>query len=376
MRVVIVSHTYFPSRYRGKLRWLATQGGVDLTLLALAEAHPPARPLLRFEQAPEPFQVHFLRPVAFREHNILRTFDPRQISSLLRESRPDLVHVEAEPHSMTLAQFAALRERFAYHLVAFSWENLRRHGRGPLCWLEHFSLRRVDAMIAGNRQAREVLRWRGYAGPLEVIPQVGVDAQPAPGAWVEPPEFATLPPGCRIGFIGRLVPEKGVLDLLEAFRPLAEQAVLLFLGDGPLRREIQQRAARDGLASRVLAPGFIKQARIPDYLRGLDMLVLPSRTTPFWAEQFGHVLVEAMAARVPVIGASSGAIPEVIGEAGLVYPEGDVSALTQCLRALVDDPLRREQLGQAGWSRVQTYYSDEAVAMATLRVYRAALGAP
>jgi glycosyltransferase involved in cell wall biosynthesis len=374
MRVVIVSHTYFPSRYRGKLRWLATQGGVDLTLLALFTAQPPSRPLLRFEQTAEPFEVRFLTPVAFGDHNILRAFAPREVQSLVKEIRPDLVHVEAEPHSLTLALWAYLREQFGYRLVAFSWENLKRKGKGPLRWLERFSLRRVDAMVAGSRQAQDVLRWRGYLGPVDVIPQVGVDVAPFANRADVPPLYQTLPPGCRIGFIGRLVPEKGIMDLLAAFRPLAERAVLVFLGEGPLRREIGEQAARDDLAARILAPGFIEPEQIPAHLHGLDILVLPSRTTTVWAEQFGYVLVEAMAARVPVVGADSGAIPDVVGDAGLLYPEGDIGALTNCLRELLDDPSRRERLGQAGWERVRQRFSDEAIAKATLQVYRSVLG--
>ncbi len=242
-------------------------------------------------------------------------------------------------------------------------------------WLERFSLHRVDAMIAGNRQAHDVLHWRGYSGPIEVIPQVGVDVDSLSGARASPPEYEVLRPGCRIGFIGRLVPEKGIRDLLVAFRPLAQEAVLVFLGEGPLRREIQEYADRDDLAGRILAPGFIEPERIPACLQHLDVLVLPSRTTPTWAEQFGYVLAEAMVARVPVIGASSGAIPDVIGDAGLVYPEGDTQALTECLRELIHSPLRRRQLGQAGWERARQRFSDEAIAKATLCVYRSALGA-
>ena len=61
---------------------------------------------------------------------------------------------------------------------------------------------------------------------------------------------------------------------------------------------------------------------VPRHLRALDALVLPSESTPLWKEQFGHVLIEAMACGVPVVGSDSGAIPEVIGEAGLLFPGG------------------------------------------------------
>lgn len=169
-------------------------------------------------------------------------------------------------------------------------------------------------MIGGNQEAMEVVRWRGYKGPVAVIPQVGLD--PAQFADPHSDEPDAADDSFRIGFAGRLVPEKGVLDLWEAFLPLANRAVLVLLGEGPLRDTILQQAATAGIAHRVEMPGYVPYAQMPAWLKSLDVLVLPSRTTTIWKEQFGHVLVEAMLAGVPVIGSNSGAIPEVIGKAG------------------------------------------------------------
>jgi glycosyltransferase involved in cell wall biosynthesis len=106
----------------------------------------------------------------------------------------------------------------------------------------------------------------------------------------------------------------------------------------------------------------------------MDALVLPSRTTASWAEQFGHVLIEAMAAGVPVIGSSSGAIPEVIGEAGLVFPEGDAGALRVQLATLFDDPALRKRLVALGRARVDRLYTNERIARAQRDIYRQVLG--
>jgi glycosyltransferase involved in cell wall biosynthesis len=370
MRVLLISHTYFPSHYRGKLRWLATEGGVALTLAALPRMRKPSGPVLTFEEVAEPFQVRLLRPWAFSDHNVLRLYSPWRMARLLREAQPALVHVEAEPHSLLLALLAALKPHFGYRLVGFTWENLRRRGRGPLRWSEAWALRAVDGMIAGNAEAAEVLRWRGYRGPIAVIPQVGLD----PGHFQRevplPSPLASMDPGARIGFIGRLVPEKGVLDLLEAFIPLAERAHLVLVGTGPLQGSLQRRAEEAGIAARVHLVGFVPYSEVPAYLRGLDVLVLPSRTMPWWKEQFGHVLAEAMLAGVPVVGSASGAIPEVIGEAGLVFPEGDVAALRERLAHLLAYPKERERLAQAGKQRAGQRFTDQAIGRQTLQFYR------
>jgi glycosyltransferase involved in cell wall biosynthesis len=94
----------------------------------------------------------------------------------------------------------------------------------------------------------------------------------------------------------------------------------------------------------------------------MSVLVLPSLTTPTWKEQFGHVLVEAMACGVPVIGSDSGAIPEVIGDAGLIVPEGNVDALADAIQSLISAPALRVDLAARGRSRVQAEYTNDSVA--------------
>ena len=110
---------------------------------------------------------------------------------------------------------------------------------------------------------------------------------------------------------------------------------------------------------------------MPVFYRGLDVLVLPSRTQPHWKEQFGRVLVEAMSCGVPVVGSTCGEIPHVVGDAGCIFPEDDVPALRKVLQHLADHPELRQELGAAGRRRVLERYTMEQVARQTLAVYRA-----
>ena len=105
----------------------------------------------------------------------------------------------------------------------------------------------------------------------------------------------------------------------------------------------------------------------------IDVFVLPSISTPTSVEQFGRVLVEAMAAGVPVIGSSSGAIPEVIDNAGLIFPEGDVNALAANLVQLRDEPALTRELIAKGQERIDRVYSYAAVANRLVTVYNALL---
>jgi glycosyltransferase involved in cell wall biosynthesis len=106
----------------------------------------------------------------------------------------------------------------------------------------------------------------------------------------------------------------------------------------------------------------------------MDVLVLPSDTHKGWKEQFGRVLIEAMACQVPVIGSSSGAIPEVIGEAGLIFPERDHHALAAALERLQANPALRADLAQQGRDRVLRHFTNQVIAEKTYAIYRALVG--
>jgi glycosyltransferase involved in cell wall biosynthesis len=169
------------------------------------------------------------------------------------------------------------------------------------------------------------------------------------------------------------VPEKGLDTLIDAVEQLIRSGEpqpvrLRIIGDGPHRSDIARYAEK--LGNVVQFAAAMPPAQVAQQLHQIDALVLPSRTTPVWKEQFGRVLIEAMACGVPVIGSDSGAIPEVIGEAGLIFPEGDASALADCLRRLIDSPVLRAELAQRGMERVQAHYTQVHIAQRTLEFYR------
>ena len=115
--------------------------------------------------------------------------------------------------------------------------------------------------------------------------------------------------------------------------------------------------------------GVVTSAQMPGYLQQLDALVLASRTLPNWKEQFGRVLIEAMACEVAVVGANSGEIPNVIGEAGLIFPENDEMALHHHLLNLMQSATLRDDLGANGRQRVLNHYTQSQIAHETVAVY-------
>lgn len=367
MRVLMLSKACVTGAYQRKLEAIAALG-VDLTV-----AVPP---LWVDERGAQYLERTHTQGYTLAETPILLNgnfhlhFYPR-FGALLKQVRPHLVHLDEEPYNF--ATWLALRqaERAGTRALFFSWQNLNRRYPPPFRWLEHDVLRRAAGAIAGNAEAAAVWRAKGYTGPLWVIPQFGVDPERfRPG----PPR--AVPPGTlTVGYAGRLVPEKGV-DLLLLAAAQTPGVQVRIVGAGPERPLLEDLIRRLGLTGRATIAPLMPSAETATRLYPeLDVLVLPSRTRPNWKEQFGRVLIEAMACEVPVIGARCGEIPNVIGDAGLLFPEEGVEALAAHLAALRDQPARRGELGARGRARVLARFTQQRIAEQTVAAYTAVHGA-
>jgi glycosyltransferase involved in cell wall biosynthesis len=286
----------------------------------------------------------------------------------IRESKPDVIDLFEEPFSLVSLQTLLLRDVFAPEaaVVFYSAVNVHREWRWPYRSIERFTLRRADGAHAPNSDVPPILQSKGlleFSQPVSVIP-LGLDVERFAGA--EAMELASIPRP-RVGFVGRLEPVKGLDVLLDAFERLSVPASLIIAGEGSERRRLTNR-----IGVHLMPP--LKYDKLPAFLRSLDVLVLPSVTIlPLHREQFGRVLIEAMAAGVPVIGSSSGAIPEVIGEAGLVVPERDATALAEAIDRVLGDAALRARLIQRGRQAAAGRFAWSTIAEQTLDLFRSAV---
>ncbi len=360
----MISKACVVGAYQRKLEELARLPGMEL-----AVAVPPywrdGRRILPLERAyTSGYELHVL-PMVFNGNFHLHFY--RGLDALVRRLRPEIVHIDEEPYN--LATFQAMRSarRHGVQVQAmfFTWQNLLRRYPPPFSWFERYNLAHAASAIAGNREAQDVLRAKGYRGAIHVLPQFGVDP-----ALYRPERGSPGGAGTVIGFIGRLVEEKGVQVLLQAVSGLDGAWTLKLVGAGPYEADLRAWCARLGIDKRVVWAGPVPSAEIPRVLNELDVLVLPSLTRSNWKEQFGRILIEAMACEVPVVGSSSGEIPHLIADAGLVFPEGDADALRAALERLMREPDLRPALGRKGRARVLAHFTQQQVAAETYAIYR------
>ncbi len=289
----------------------------------------------------------------------------------VRRFQPDLIHIDEEPYNLVAAQATTLAKRAGAKTVFFTWQNLYRRYPPPFRLFERYTYRHASLGIAGNADAVDVLRRKGFRKPVEVIPQFGVD----PEIFAPRCSSSAEPRSPTIGYYGRLVPEKGVDTLIDAVALLPHHPRLIIVGAGESLDDLKARAGARGVGDRVEFRGTMPSAKIPSFLHEVDIVVVPSRTRPNWKEQFGRVIVEAMACGVAVVGSDSGEIPNVIGDAGLTFPEGDVAALVVQLGRLLNDPDLLRRLAESGRQRVLDNYTQRQVAARTVALYRQVLGA-
>jgi glycosyltransferase involved in cell wall biosynthesis len=365
LRVLMISKACVVGAYQRKLEEIARHSDVELTVI-VPPAWKDARGMLRLERVYTSGYRLLAEPIRFNGSFHFHYYPT--LARHIAEIRPHILHIDEEPYN--LATFHALRlaRRAGAKSLFFTWQNIDRRYPPPFAWLERWVLRHVDYAIAGTEEAAAVWQAKGYGGPTAVIPQFGVDPlifSPSPDAH---PSAGEEP--FTIGYAGRLVPEKGLDLLISAVARLPGKWLLSIAGDGPDRARLVEMAGVYNIGGSVHFDGPVASTDMPGYYRGLDALVLPSRTTDNWKEQFGRLLIEGMACGVPVIGARSGAIPEVIGDAGLTFPEGDVDALRACLLSLIEHPRLRAQLAEAGRRRVLEHFTQEQIADQTVDVYR------
>lgn len=372
-RLLTIGHSYAVGVNRRLADALARAGDWDVTVAAPRRFHGDfgwhtLEPVAGEQCTLAPVPVYGGRPV----HLMLYGWPLRR---LLREQW-DLVHCWEEPYVAAAAQVARWNRR-GTPLVLATFQNIDKTYPPPFSWFEKYTRSRASGIVAYGRTIQTVLNDRGWASPSRIIPP-GVDtARFAPDANARAEIRASLGWSddiAVIGFLGRFVPEKGILELTSTLDRLTSPWRALLVGSGPLEPELRRWAARH--EGRVAITTAVPHDEVPRWLNAMDMLAAPSKTTPQWREQFGRMLIEAFACGVPVVASDSGEIPHVVADAGLIVGESDDEGWRNAIGTLVADPARRRRLGSLGRERAVTVFDWSVVARAHLDFFDELLARP
>ena len=320
------------------------------------------------------FKVHAL-PV-FAPGSLHLHFYLHGLREVLKQYRPDVVFVDEEPWSVVLMQTGRLCARLKIPFVPYTKQNILK--RYPLLfrWIERHTYRHATGIVALSEEVRDVLRAKGYRGECPLLPHACDLSLFHPGRSEDLRKTLKLS-GIVIGYLGRLVPEKGLETIVEAAKQLVAVShvipfTVLLVGAGSHENDLKEMVARAGLQGHFVFTGAVPHSEAGDYLRCMDIFVLPSRTTPSWKEQFGRVIVESMACGVPVVGSDSGHIPYLIEETGggLVFREGNAHDLSEKLGSLMNDPELLRSLGEVGGKAVRANYTYPSIAGKLLEILK------
>lgn len=386
MRILVASHTYIVDLNCEKLKTLSQlEPGIEVTIVVPKRWRPGGvQNKVITTQFRQDGSFRVIPVSNFSQNNQGLLCFGLDLVKLLGKFKPQVIQVEQGSKSLAYAQLITLNRLMQLNAkcLFFTWWNLPYQLKFPIALLEAYNLRHTNGIVVGNQDGANILRnHRNYQGPIKVMPQLGVDetlfrSHPQPELAqqlnITSQEFV-------VGFVGRFVPEKGLKTLAKALVQIQNVPwKWLLLGRGPLQTEIQTWSQQQGVSDRLIWIESVPHDQVFRYINLMHVLVLPSETTyQFktltsigWKEQFGHVLIEAMACQVPVIGSNSGEIPNVIGDAGLIFSEGNVTELQECLQRLMHQPGLARELADRGYRRLLEKYTNRALASQLLSFYQ------
>ena len=387
MRVLVVSHTYITPINRKKWQVFASlYPNIHLNVL-----FPKQWGATLFNHKAESDFSNFDLPnckfismdISKSGNEVLYWYDFKQLFKLMKRLKPDLIHVEQGDNALSYFQCIFLSKllRLKSKNIFFTWVNWRQKFslKYKIFWtgIEKFNLRNSSGAFVGNADAAEILQDKGFNRKVCVLPQLGVDMtifQPAKKQdFTKKYEIGFNPEAPKtIGFIGRLVEEKGIFTLLDAFANLSTKYLnwrIIYLGSGSCFDDLNKQICAKNLQTQVFIQKTVPHDQVANFIRELDIMVLPSFDLDGWREQFGHVLIEAMSSKVPIIGSDAGEIPNIILDVGLVFEQKNIQSLEQALDRLISDESLRVELAAKGYDRAIERYSHQAIADKTYKFW-------
>jgi glycosyltransferase involved in cell wall biosynthesis len=368
-RLLIVAHSYLHHQWQGKLYSLALRMKAVVVIQPSSQASNDTLYHAKYKtnsSCNDNLSLKFLRAILIKSPTFVTYLNIPLFVWYFFRAQPTCVLLEEDPYSsvgiLTLTCFYFLKIfKKESKLCLFTWDNLnstpsnffKRYLKALAC---RYSSNMTDGLICGNVEAAFIARkFKHYNCPMVILPYVGVTNKS---------NNARMFPHHRpitIGFIGRMVTEKGLFTLLESIKLIqcSKEHKLMLVGSGPLLEKLKNICLTNSISAAF--PGWVSFDRVNHYLSQIDILVLPSISTEKWKEQFGLVLAQAMLMGIPCVGSSSGAIPQVINNKNLIFQEGSETELASLLSLLINDPAFYESSSLSAYNWSNQCFEDESV---------------
>ena len=359
----------FLNNYEGQNYSLNTK---NFRLTAISSLFPLENkfpfPVIKLLSLADIQKIRFLNlPLKFVSNRILG--DSQILFGIEKYSRKFDIFHSADPHYYYTYQLAKLKKsQKIKKLIITSWETIPFNNEKTLAKrkIKYFSLAYGDLFLCHTEKAKQVLVKEGVDESKIKVIKLGVNVNQFK------PLLKKQNQSLTILFVGRLVVEKGILDLLEAFINLKKQGFkelkLEIVGQGVLEKKIKRKIKFFSFSDKIKILNK-NYEDMPLIYQMADIFVLPSRKTKTWEEQYGMVLIEAMASGLSIIASKSGAIPENLGSCGLYFNEGDVNQLTKQLITLITNKNLRFKLGKMGRERAEKMFDCQKTAKKIEQIY-------
>jgi glycosyltransferase involved in cell wall biosynthesis len=365
MKLVVVSHACITPENQAFFQRISEVAGWDVTIILPKQWKTDFNDQYSVQKLPG-FKGKIIPVGVYFRGKIPLHFYHFGIFNVLRQERPDVIYVHNESYALSTFQVILYNFLFSRKTIGFyAAQNIRKKYILPFRLIEAFNFRSANYCFPVTESAASTLREKGFPGRITVLP-LGVtenhirirEAKPVTSEPGAPKPFV-------IGYVGRLVPEKGIDILLRALALLQSTGwECQIIGEGKLKGELVKLSSELCIEGNTRFLGYVNHGDVSTYINGFSVLVLPSLTMPNWTEQFGRVIIEALAAGVPVIGTNSGEIPFLIRklQGGIIVDEGDPAALAQAIERLLLDPLLTERLATLGKQNVEKYFLESKIA--------------
>jgi glycosyltransferase involved in cell wall biosynthesis len=370
-RLLTIAHSYCVVVNRRLAHEMARLGGDNWEVTAVAPkffygdlkpivASPGNDELCRFEMVP----AHLTNRVHIFFYGL-------KLREILHRGW-DLVHCWEEPYIVAGAQVAWWTP-VETPLVFWTGQTISKNYPMPFSAIERYCVERCAGWMTRGQKGLDALIPRGYAKKPYRAVSLGVDTDLFRPDRAAGSEIKTRlgwsdsgPP--VVGFLGRFVEEKGIRSMTAALERLQSPWRAMFVGGGPL--DVYLRSWSGAFRDRVRVVTGVSHDQVPAHLNAMDILCAPSQSTERWREVFGRMIVEAFACGVPVIASDCGEIPNVVGDSGMIVPEGDSATLATALETLIDSPELRKQYAARGLERARTQFSWAKVAQNQLEFFQ------